>query len=719
MVDTSMATDPTLNAAFQQAGIEDEQMPQQRQPMYKMVGESKVPVAKSAGKVWLGRRDQAVAKRRHSGVEESWNEALRYYHHDQMDHRRDGRDGDVGNKAVGRRLNERLSETENVVFANTNALVPMLYTQNPTAEFTANDPMNDRFATVLERLVNGVIAKKGSPGIDLKPKVRRAIVMATLTNRAYVEVGYTFRQQATEQVLADLQEASQQLENAQNDREVREAEGKLMALDRITNLVQPEGPWAKFRRPHEVLIDPDAVDDGLSDANWVMVSDMMPTEYLRAVYGREDEDRNTTVSVYEPTHVLKIGKTTPHGTDDDPSMFSLIGDHDDAQANGYDDEHAYRDACRTKVWTVWDKTTRRVYMYNDGDWTWPIWVWDDPYRLETFFPIVPLSFFTNPDGGEGKGEVTYYLDQQDAINEMVDEQRRARMWARRNILFNKAYVDRDQVERMLKGPDGSAVGVDLPEGVNMQDIIFSMVPPSMQFTQLFDPASKLAAIDRISSVNDVMRGAQFRTNTTNEAIETYGQTQSARLEEKQDAVEDFISGIAWHIAQLCLQFMPQQLAVTFIGQQAATEWRNMQPEEILSAYGCRVIGGSTTKPTSQAKQQQAVQIAQALGQFVQASPVALVVALSVFERAFDEVVVREEDWTMIRQSIEAQLGMGSAGAEGQQQGDDAMMQQVEQLIDSLPPEAKQALGQAIAEGVPVREAVARIVQAAQQQPQQG
>lgn len=696
-----------LTAAFEQAGIEEDQQTEAYAPAYKKVGESKVPVSKSAGKVWLGRKEQAIAKRKNSGVEESWNEALRYYHHDQMPHRDAGAGQQAGNRATARRMNERLSETENVVFANTNALVPLLFAQNPTAEFTALDPGNDRFATVLERVVNGVLGKKGAPGIDLKGKVRRAIVMCALTNRAYVEVGYTFRHQASEQVIEELRKVGEELSSAENGEEVKEAEGKLEALDQIASVVQPEGPWAKFRRPHEVLIDPDAVDDGLGDAAWVMVSDMMSTEYLKAVYGREGESGQTK-SVYEPTHVLKVGKTTVSGVDDG-DMFSLIAEGDDAQANGYEDEHAYRDACRTKTWTVWDRVTRRVYLYSDGDWTWPIWVWDDPYGLETFFPIVPLSFFTNPDGGEGKGEVTYYLDQQDAINEIADEQRRARMWARRNVMFNKAYVDRDEVERMLKGPDGSAVGVDLPEGTSIGDVVFSMVPPSMQFSQLFDPASKLAAVDRISSVNDVMRGAQFRTNTTNEAIESYGQTQSVRLEEKTDAVEDMIGSIAWIVAQLCLRFMPQEQVAAFVGREAAVEWRNMQPEEVQAEYLCKVVGGSTTKPTSQAKQQQAVQIAQSLGQFVQASPVALVVALSVFERAFDEVVVREEDWAMIRESVQQQMG-GSGQRETGQQQEQEQLAQVEQIVDNLPAEAKQALGQAIAAGMPVRDAVARVVQ---------
>ena len=54
-----------------------------------------------------------------------------------------------------------------------------------------------------------------------------------------------------------------------------------------------------------------------------------------------------------------------------------------------------------------------------------------------------------------------------------------------------------------------------------------------------------------------------------------------------------------------------------------------------------------------------------------------------------------------------------------QQGDE-QLQEVEQMISQLPPQAKQALGKAIAQGVPIREALTRIVEAVkgtQQQPQ--
>ena len=104
-----------------------------------------------------------------------------------------------------------------------------------------------------------------------------------------------------------------------------------------------------------------------------------------------------------PAHVLKrdagsrdSGEPNMAGHDEEITNFSLFS-YDDSQkdwiqlAYGYDDERSYRRAQRTYVWRVWDKITRRVLMFAENDWTWPIWVWDDPYGLDDFFMQLPLG----------------------------------------------------------------------------------------------------------------------------------------------------------------------------------------------------------------------------------------------------------------------------------------------------------------------------------------
>lgn len=725
MVDRQLPEDsnPDLAKSLRKSGVERRK--KEALPSYKVMPGSKIPVAMAHGKLWQSRRDQALHRRKQSSLEASWDDALKYFFNDQQGHRNET-DGDhAGNESIARRPNRRFSETENIVFANTRALVPTIYAKNPRVEFTSTHRGNEeaeRKATQLERLVNGILQRKSKPGVNLKPKARRAVVMASLTNIAWLEVGYVRKEQSNSAAMGDLQKLAERLQKAKSQRDIREIEGALAGLEEKLDILEPPGPFVKYRRPHQVLIDPDAVEEDGSDANWMMVYDFLPTAFINAVYGQEQKDGKVE-SLYNPTHVLSTIANSEGGIDDEVNNFTLLGDTADHKKFGFDDQESFDRALRTKVWYVWDKVTRRVYMYHDKQWSWPIWVWDDPYKLDTFFPLFPLSFYTNPEGGESKGEVAYYLDQQDAINEINDEERRARLQVKRNIGYNKNVIARDEFERAIKGADDHGFGFDVPEGTKLSDHIQALAPPSLNFPQIFDVSRKLEAINRISSVTDVIRGVQYKTNTTNRAIDSYESTTATVLDEKIDAVEGLIGGVGWAIAQMCLQFMEKDQVETIIGSEDAADWQTMRAEDVHKSFNYTVVGGSTVKPNSIAKKREAIEVGQVLGQFARTTPAAMTIALKMFERAFDEITITEEDWKFLRETVVAQLqrgtsqtGGGGNGAAPPSEGEGATgpsVEQVEQLVDALPPQAKQALGTAISRGVPVRQALEQIVRTVQ------
>src|SRR5690606_4750091 len=119
---------------------------------------------------------------------------------------------------------------------------------------------------------------------------------------------------------------------------------------------------------------------------------------------------------------------------------------------------------------------------------------------------------------------------------------------------------------------------------------------------------------------------------------------------------------------------------------------------------------------------QAIQLGQVLGQFVQASPIVVVFLLRIFERAFNEdFVVTKEEWAQLTQHITQAAGAGPEGAGGQG-GEQAMVQAVEflsQAIDTLDPQLQAEVGAAIAEGVPLKQIVSTLMNQGTQPPQEG
>src|SRR5689334_18170558 len=210
-----------INNIAQDSGDETLALPEdqgQATPVYKVTGESKIPVSKHAGALWKSRRDIAATKLEKSGKKPNWDECSRYYKNDQSPGRKGSARRSRSDKVQG--------DTENVVFANTSALVPATYAKNPQAEVTPiprddnqpNGPDDELAAIALvgKRLINAIAGMQATPGINLKPKARKNVVMTTLTNLSYIEVGYTLRENSSQQALADLQEAAAQLANAKD-----------------------------------------------------------------------------------------------------------------------------------------------------------------------------------------------------------------------------------------------------------------------------------------------------------------------------------------------------------------------------------------------------------------------------------------------------------------------------------------------------------------------
>lgn len=689
-----------------------------RQPSYKVLGDSKIPVSKATGKVWKSRLAQAENQVQH--VKEAWSEAIRYYENDQLGHRQ-GQENASGNRLGNRKLNNNITETENVVFANVTTMVPALYARNPEAEFTSNVESKRGLATVIERLVNVLGGRKAAPGINLKAKAKRCVVTCLLTNRAWIKIGWTPKSESSEQALADLAKLSKDLEKAKDSKKLIEIEGQIQALEESIDILQPAGPFAKVRSPFDVMIDPNAKELDLTDAHWLIETDMLPTEFLLARYAEKKRGSTEYRSIYQPTHIMKASLEGDDGIENAENYSIFSNDKEEtAKSFGFTDEESFDKAKMTKVHFVWDKVTRRVLLFNSKDWTWPIWVWDDPLQLDTFFPYYPLTFFESPGGPLTKGEVSYYLDQQDGINEITDELRRARRWARRNIFFNQNVISQEDATAVLNGDDGTARGLNVPPDVKLSDVIGSIPPPSLQYRDIFDKEGLYTAVDRVSSVGAVIRGEQFKTNTNKSAVQANTSAANMRVDEKADQIEDWIGTIYWGIAQLCLMNMEKETVINLIGE-SGEAWENMSPEEI-NALSQTVVGGSTKKPTSAAKKEEALEFGQVLGQFVNAAPgPVLKVMLQVMEKAFDEVTMREEDWSELADAI-MQQGQGQGQGQPQQGPGNGMdvtsasPEQLQQLLAQLPPEIKQQVQSAIQSGVSPQKALQGAMAQMQQAP---
>lgn len=700
---------PELNKAIERtSGIKSEVATVDDAPVFRVIAGTKIPISKHVGGVWHSRIQQAQARRK--DLESAWSEAIRYYDNDQMSHRNGDKLDRSGNTKYQRTLNEKWSETENVVFSNIVTMLPILYAQNPSVEISPMNTANADFAKCAERLLNAVMSMKFAPGLHLKSKARRAVLWALLTNNAYTRIDFVTKEQSNETVLAELNEISDSYAKATSKAEIKELEGKLMALEEKVAIASPSGPKLKLVNPFRLYWDFDVGEPDHSDALWAAEWEFMSTSYINAVFAEKKDGK--LVSVYEPTHILKNGTADDNAIEDENS-YALFEKETEHAKYGYNDKATFQSAQFTKVWWIWDKVTRRLLLFADNRWDWPLWVWNDPLKLLDFFPYAHLWFHETVEGSQTKGEVTHYLDQQDAINDINSTVAVARTWARTKLMYNKNVVKEEAIEAFLNADTNKALGVDVPEGSKIGDHMETVIPPALKFGELFQPETKFAAINRITGITAAQRGAEFRTNTTNEAIDFYQKNSDIRVDEKVDAIEDWIAVIAWQLLQLLGQHYTREDVAGIIGAELAEAWEPMpDPNVLRTKLNLNIVGGSTDKPTSKVKKKMALELGQVLGQFANAIPATGIVALRLIERAFvDDVNLTEEDWKLINDSMQQTNAPPEAPPTEQAVAEEVTPEQEQQLNDmiaALSPEQKQQLQELVQSGVAPSEALQQI-----------
>src|SRR5439155_388478 len=86
------------------------------QPLYRIYKDSRLPVGKAIGKMMKKRYD--AAKKAYEHVYSVWEEAFRYYNNDHM-----------SSMNTTKGLFKRGDNTENVIFSNTNVMLPAIYSK--------------------------------------------------------------------------------------------------------------------------------------------------------------------------------------------------------------------------------------------------------------------------------------------------------------------------------------------------------------------------------------------------------------------------------------------------------------------------------------------------------------------------------------------------------------------------------------------------------------
>jgi len=689
--------------------------PDKKIPAYQMYPDSRIPVTKAFGSLWRNKLDAALTA--NELIYESWEQCFAYYNNHQ---------NRVSGSSKG--VFSRGDVTENVVYSNVNVMLPAVYGREPDIAVNTTDKEDEKFSQCAHSLLNALL--KGKNLLNCKPKVKKAVGVALMTNFGVLKLDYTRKEDSVENMMEELARVTDEISTAKNAKQLENAYGKLAAIEAVVEVFEPSGPKLSNVMARNLVVDPVAEMPDGTDATWMFERCYIPTSFLKYKFTRKDQDEDCWYYIFKPTHKAVFSSGSGTGIKDD--AFGLVVESLSGETSMQENEEVsgYRGMYFTECWVLWDKATRRTALFAADDWTYPLWVWDDLTKTTRFFPYFIIGFGLSTGQTTTVGEVSYYLDQQDEINQINRQVSRIRNSIFNFIFYNSQKMSSQDAEILQKAlrrgfiDEQSVVGIKVPEGSKIKDLFEALAPPSLQYEALFNKEPTINSINRISNTSDAIRGVQFKTNTNEASVQSYQDAARMSVGAKIEVVEDVLADLCKALLEQCIQFMSKQDVAGLVGAKIAEGWQNMTLDRYNSSFALEIVPGTSEKPNSVFKKKEAVQVAQAIGQFASAAPMtSMKVALRVLEQAFTEVVVKPEDWDLMEQEMVANLQRGNSTGAAQPPGpgQNAPGPQTQGQppggaggippeLANLPPEIKQRVEMMAQQGVPQEQIAALLKQ---------
>lgn len=560
---------------------------------------------------------------------------------------------------------------ENFVRIITQTLLDMTYMQNPTAEFSTDIEDQKAFEKSLSAIVTTIVNKATGIGLNIRPTILRQIAFGHLTNFGIVKLCYTPEVGSREDTLKLFTKAQEQLKLEKDPEKASHLYALLDVLYKEIHARQPYGLAVKHISPFAFMADVDATMDDLSDAKVTFEIEQIDEGHIKANYLKFITEQDQWVFKYDEKTIFNGGDAKSdiqaRASLQEQIVDDLMPDLSDAEKEA---------AVTGKVRCLWvhDKVTRYVYLYIYGQWDTPLWVFEDEMQLSRFFPYFVLAFSASTKGLPRLGEPSYYIPFQEEVNRTNEQYSMVRSAAFSTILYDTETIDKKEVDKVLDELHKPSrrlrsIGVKLRD--SEKGLAGAMVPfvlPVANLTEIFNDPRYRNSIDKASRLSEAMRGGQFKTNTTNEAIAQYQQIADTRVITLVDSIEEMLAQLFWAIAEVIVSKYDKNLITTLVSEVHAVNFQNMSVDEFNNKFSLEIEAGSTEKSNSTNKKKEATQIIQMLGQFGTAAPkTVLGIVTKLLRQVFSRNLVTDKDLQTLQQEGDAAMQKGVSTEAGQTQ----------------------------------------------------
>ena len=446
----------------------------------------------------------------------------------------------------------------NLIQSMARAMIPNLYFRNPYVNVTPTyQPQLYWHAKLLEGIDNYLIRQ-----LDLKHTMKSTILDTYLCGVGWGKLGYDS--------FYGLREEDVGVDGAANGETHSDKKG-----DRIeyNTKIQPGMPWNVRISPEAVLV-PYGVKT-LTDCEWIAHTVIRPLEDVLK------DPKYTNKTDLEGTRIEVLKKS---------NMYDML-------------TKASNERALVELVEIRDFKRKQILVMASGH---PLFLRepeDDVLQIGGL-PFTCLSWSEDPDYIWGLPDASLIMPQQREMNEVRVQMQKHRQIQRLRLLVDKGVISETEIEKM----EDSDVGAILRgQNVSASSVVQIQHPIPGDLAAYFNiiagDVRELLGFSRVQMGEFEPTGRR----TKGEAM-LVQQANQVRLDEKRDAVADFLVDTIKKLNQIVFSFWTTPQVVKMVGQDGFVYWVQYTASAITGDYNLKVDVESMTPATKAMRKQEMVEL---------------------------------------------------------------------------------------------------------------
>lgn len=394
--------------------------------------------------------------------------------------------------------NPRNKITVNVTMSNVLNIVPFLLNKNPQFKCKPRKPEDVESAKLQEAILNYEYEQR-----EMDVQVKSAVYDDVTIGHGIIKTGYTF----------------------EIDIPTNKKDGAVLDYEAY---ITKDSPFVKRVCPFFFLIDPSASENSLESARWCAEIFFKSS---RQVLANPRYNQAVLQELRQGLHAPGT-KQTVFDSLSDASLSSLVRNEDRKNPDG-------------ELWVlyeVWDKAYKKYYIFLDGV-AKPLVEKDWPYEYLDNFPFIKTDYIPIQDELYGVGIPYTIEDQQFELNRIRTYALQHRRRFNRKYLALKGKVDPTEANKLVEGPDGTIVFVD------MMDVVKPLEDAPMSQDQMIAEGMVKEDIKNTVGSDALVQGGNLPSRTTGVEVNTRANLYRLKLDDRVEAVDRFVRRIGAQVLQ--------------------------------------------------------------------------------------------------------------------------------------------------------------------------